>query len=191
MKLHVLSVLIAWMTLHFPAKVQARTSIDDMINWSDPTAMPQQKFVGILDANTKDPGKPLYVITQNARSTSVSFQVLKDDRNNMLDGRLFGGAFKVQKIEVWYSLPSLPGGEAYHLNLELSNENLTKKKIGDLKAFLAQKTGDAHPKEVQSGRSGPTGLQWAHPKYKVILFEYRTSLTVSIDSLTPLPSAQP
>jgi|GEM_PF-5438333 len=145
-------------------------------------AMTQQQWVGILDANTKDRSKPVYTVEQGQRTTNVSFKVLEDNKNCKLDGKLFNGAFKIQKVAVWYSLTN---GVAYHYNIEFSKETLTKKKMALLEELLAQKTGDTKPKEVQLSRSSPTNLQWRTPKYRVDLMVYAQTVTVAIDSLAP------
>ena len=179
------SVLLAWLSLQLSALAQVKTTkatVDDLINWSDPMAMTKQQWVGILDANTKDRSKPVYTVEQGQRSTNVSFKVLEDNKNCKLDGKLFNGAFKVQKVAAWYSLTN---GVAYHYSIEFSKETLTKKKMALLEGLLAQKTGDAKPKQVQMSRSSPTNLQWRTPKYRVDLMVYAQTVTVDIDSLAP------
>lgn len=142
-------VLLAWLSFHSAANAQTKSSgpsIDDLIDWSDPLALTQQKLISFLDAHSKDRRKPSYTIVTDESESRVTFHPGNSAQGSMLEDTMFGGLFEVTHVAVsCYRTSS-------SFDITLNNRNVTKKKLAALEILLAQKTGDSHPKRSRLGR---------------------------------------
>lgn len=135
--------------------------LDDLINWSDPFALPQQKLTGILDAGARNRGTPIYTTSNNSTAIDV---YLDDAKKVSLKNNLLGISDKVVRAYFTY----YPNGRLSQLSFTITKDGLTKKKISELGALLSQKTGDASPAEVKN-RYGRPATQWTNAKFIVQL----------------------
>jgi len=184
-RLFICMVLLAWLGFEDAAHAQAAkssgASMDDLIDWSDPLALTQQKLISFLDTHRKDRSKPA---GYNVRTGPFGTQVMVlPASNGLFEDTVFGGFFEVDRMMVIFS------STQSSISLTLSSKNVTKKKLAALDVLLAQKTGDSNPDEDPGAPIVRKGRHWVHPKYMVRYNVGPSSMSLLIQS--PLDSRPP
>lgn len=180
-------VLLTWLASQDAAIAQAAkpspASIDDLIDWSDPLALTQQKLISFLDTHRKERSKsPGYYVRTEQFGTHV---MVYPASNGLFEDTIFGGLFEVQRMVFMFS------STRTSISLTLSSKNVTKKKLAALDVLLAQKTGDSNPDEDPGARIVLKGRHWVHPKYMVSYSVGSSSMSLLIQSPFDSQSPQP
>lgn len=180
-------VLLTWLASQDAAIAQAAkpspASIDDLIDWSDPLALTQQKLISFLDTHRKERSKsPGYYVRTEQFGTHV---MVYPASNGLFEDTIFGGLFEVQRMVFMFS------STRTSISLTLSSKNVTKKKLAALDVLLAQKTGDSNPDEDPGARIVLKGRHWVHPKYMVSYSVGSSSMSLLIQSPFESQSPQP
>lgn len=161
-----------------------RASVDDLIDWSDPLALSEQKLMAIFDAHTRKLGRSVYhrgTIDETITDISIG---LRDLGKTTFENTLFTGRFEVVDIYVVYSTRT---GRIISFGASMSKERLTKKKHEELKAILTQKTGDTKPVPVKLS-GDRTGIQWTNPNYLAQLADGPSYVQLRVLPLPSVPS---